>query len=244
VIYCHHHSKGAQGGKNAMDRASGSGVFARDPDALLDMIELPVSEALAKAEADRMTRELCVDMLGKSIMGIDPDAALSQDDQCSAVRTLAACERLLAPFEYAALLKRIEAARTRLGKRTAWRIEGTLREFERFAPVNVWFDYPVHVADRAGVLQDVPPEEPKKPWQKGAKKNKENAPSRRAAARERLDMAVASANMGKPPTVHQIADYMDLDESTVRKYLKHSDKFILDRNTGTVIEKDEGQEKT
>ena len=244
VIYCHHHSKGAQGGKNAMDRASGSGVFARDPDALLDMIELPVSEALAKAEAERMTRELCVEMLGKSIMGIDPDAALSQDDQCSAVRTLAACERLLAPFEYAALLKRIEAARARLGKRTAWRIEGTLREFERFAPVNVWFDYPVHVADRAGVLQDVPPEEPKKPWKAGVKKNKENAPSRRAAARERLDMAVASANMGKPPTVHQIADYMDLDESTVRKYLKHSDKFVLDKNTGTVIEKDEGQEKT
>ena len=36
VIYCHHHSKGSQGGKKSMDRASGSGVFARDPDALLD----------------------------------------------------------------------------------------------------------------------------------------------------------------------------------------------------------------
>ena len=43
VIYCHHHSKGAQGGKRSMDRASGSGVFARDPDALLDMIELAQS---------------------------------------------------------------------------------------------------------------------------------------------------------------------------------------------------------
>ena len=40
VIYCHHHSKGAQGGKRSMDRASGSGVFARDPDAMLDMTEL------------------------------------------------------------------------------------------------------------------------------------------------------------------------------------------------------------
>lgn len=40
AIYCHHHSKGAQGGKRAMDRASGSGVFARDPDAQLDIIEL------------------------------------------------------------------------------------------------------------------------------------------------------------------------------------------------------------
>ena len=31
-----------------MDRASGLGVFARDPDALLDLIELPVSEELRK----------------------------------------------------------------------------------------------------------------------------------------------------------------------------------------------------
>ncbi len=40
AIYCHHHSKGMQGGKKAMDRASGSGVFVRDPDALLDFSEL------------------------------------------------------------------------------------------------------------------------------------------------------------------------------------------------------------
>ena len=42
VIYVHHHSKGAQGAKASMDRASGSGVFARDADALLDMIELRI----------------------------------------------------------------------------------------------------------------------------------------------------------------------------------------------------------
>jgi len=44
VIYCHHHSKGAQGAKRAMDRASGSGVFARDPDAQLDMIYLEMTD--------------------------------------------------------------------------------------------------------------------------------------------------------------------------------------------------------
>ena len=46
VIYCHHHSKGAQGAKRAMDRASGSGVFARDPDAQLDLIQLELSDDL------------------------------------------------------------------------------------------------------------------------------------------------------------------------------------------------------
>ncbi len=44
TIYCHHHSKGAQGSKKAMDRASGSGVFARDPDAQLDIIELSIPD--------------------------------------------------------------------------------------------------------------------------------------------------------------------------------------------------------
>ena len=42
VIYCHHHSKGSQTGKAAMDRASGSGVFARDPDALVDFLQMKV----------------------------------------------------------------------------------------------------------------------------------------------------------------------------------------------------------
>lgn len=44
VIYAHHHSKGAQGGKSAQDRASGSGVFARDPDAIVDLIEVEIPE--------------------------------------------------------------------------------------------------------------------------------------------------------------------------------------------------------
>ena len=52
IIYCHHHSKGAQGSKRAMDRASGSGVFARDPDAQLDMIQLELSDELKNTVRD------------------------------------------------------------------------------------------------------------------------------------------------------------------------------------------------
>lgn len=44
VIYCHHHSKGAQGGKKAIDRASGSGVFSRDADAIIDLTPLELAE--------------------------------------------------------------------------------------------------------------------------------------------------------------------------------------------------------
>ncbi len=44
VIYCHHHSKGAQGMKRSADRGSGSGVFARDADAILDLTPLELSD--------------------------------------------------------------------------------------------------------------------------------------------------------------------------------------------------------
>ena len=52
TIYCHHHSKGAQGFKKAMDRASGSGVFARDPDAQLDLIQLEADDDFMLKNAD------------------------------------------------------------------------------------------------------------------------------------------------------------------------------------------------
>lgn len=52
VCYCHHHSKGAQGNKKAMDRASGSGVFARDPDAMLDITPLSMTEEADGAPAN------------------------------------------------------------------------------------------------------------------------------------------------------------------------------------------------
>lgn len=55
IIFSHHHSKGPQGFKKAMDRASGSGVFARDPDAQLDMIQLETSDEFMAKNANVMT---------------------------------------------------------------------------------------------------------------------------------------------------------------------------------------------
>ncbi|MDY0276697.1 MAG: helicase RepA family protein [Acholeplasma sp.] len=51
-VYSHHHSKGAQGFKKSMDRASGSGVFARDADAQVDMIQLNLVEVPLKHKSD------------------------------------------------------------------------------------------------------------------------------------------------------------------------------------------------
>lgn len=44
VIYAHHHAKGALGDRKSMDRMSGSGVFARDADAIVDMSQLEIEE--------------------------------------------------------------------------------------------------------------------------------------------------------------------------------------------------------
>lgn len=61
VIYCHHHSKGAAGKyANAADRSSGSGVFARDPDAILDLSQLKTegNEEKYKAQYEDACDEL------------------------------------------------------------------------------------------------------------------------------------------------------------------------------------------
>lgn len=44
VIYAHHFAKGAGGDKAMIDRAAGAGTFARDPDAILTMTQLDMSE--------------------------------------------------------------------------------------------------------------------------------------------------------------------------------------------------------
>ena len=44
IVYCHHHSKGAKGGVSAQDRFSGSGVYARDCDELVDISPLDLKD--------------------------------------------------------------------------------------------------------------------------------------------------------------------------------------------------------
>ena len=48
VVCIHHHSKGQQGGKRSIDRASGSGVFSRWFDALVDLSALHIPDGVAE----------------------------------------------------------------------------------------------------------------------------------------------------------------------------------------------------
>lgn len=217
VIYCHHHSKGSQGGKRSMDRASGSGVFARDPDALLDLIELETTDALKKQEENKAICEACRQYLDAHFKWEDD---LSQDDLCSSAQMLHYCKEHLDRWQMAALDRILEAEKERVAAKTAWRIEGTLREFPKFEPVNVWFGYPVHYIDRSGALGDIQPETELPPWKRGTDKIKKNAQARKSDRRKALEEAVESSNFGEAPTVKEVAEYLGISERTARDRIK------------------------
>ena len=149
VIYCHHHSKGYQGSKRSMDRASGSGVFARDPDALLDLVELDT----------------------KNLAGMKD--------------------------------------------KTAWRIEGTLREYPKFEPLNLFFEYPIHRLDTAGFLADT--------GTMGsieAARTKSPNYSTKESRRESLDKAYEACAIEPPVMVSDLAEYLGVSERTMRRRLE------------------------
>ena len=50
VIYVHHYSKGDQDKKASIDRASGSGVFGRDPDTIVTVTKLQADEPAVRVE--------------------------------------------------------------------------------------------------------------------------------------------------------------------------------------------------
>lgn len=219
VIYCHHHSKGNQGGKKSMDRASGSGVFARDPDALLDLIELEPTEALMKQEENKAVCGACKAYLDAHYKWEDD---LSQDDLLSSTQMLGYCEEHLDKWQKIALDKQVAAAKAAAKARTAWRIEGTLREFPKFDPVNMWFDYPVHRIDQVGILKDLQLENDKPAWQKGKEARKKQGEQVRKAKKEKYKMAIESFRFDhedKYPTVKELYEVLKSDaEATGEKY--------------------------
>lgn len=237
VIYCHHHSKGGQGQKRSMDRASGSGVFARDPDALIDMIELEVTDAVRQAELDKEIIALCVKYLDSNVMYWRDD--VSQDDMCVAKIMLETCRRRLSAPVHGRLLADIASAEKTVHGRTAWRVEGTLREFPKFSPVNMWFDYPRHRIDDSGILRDLYSDGVQPPWLKASGKAKEKAMNKAVSKQREFEEAVKNCNAGEPPTLQDLVQWYssagsDISERTIRNWVKKFG-FYIDKNSGTVV---------
>ena len=233
VIYCHHHSKGAQGAKRSMDRASGSGVFARDPDALLDLIELGLPEALVREEQNKAVCNICYDLLVRS----GKSGGISQDDMVTAKAMREHVRNALSGDSLRQAEESISAAEKLAESRSAWRIEGTLREFPKFPPVNVWFDYPIHRIDMSGVLKDVNADGDIPQWQKFTDKRREQAKKQNDSNRIKFENAVHTADFGGAPTVAALAEYLEVCERTVKRWI---DKYgyCIDKNDMTVRKKD------
>ena len=196
VIYCHHHSKGAQGGKRSMDRASGSGVFARDPDALIDLVELELNDDILKQEKNKAVCKVCEGWLYK----YDKLYHASQDDLCSETQMLALCREYLENDAYECVIEDVGKVRKEVESRSAWRIEGTLREFPKFTPVNLWFKYPVHDIDNIGVLKDIAVDDGMPTWKKNFAKKKTDA-ERKTERKNSLETAFeASSDLHSFPT--------------------------------------------
>lgn len=175
VIYCHHHSKGAQGAKRSMDRASGSGVFARDPDALLDLIELVVTKKVREQ---------------------------------------------VGPHH------------------TAWRVEGTFREFPPIEPIDIWFDYPIHRRDTAGLLKDAvaPRDEPF--WQRGSQVAADSSAKKRRDREQKLQDAYNVLSKDGIATLAAVANYCDRDMSTIKRWATVAGCWKIDG--GNLLPNEEG----
>lgn len=224
VIYCHHHSKGAQGGKRSMDRASGSGVFARDPDAMLDMTELTITDAIREQLHNKAACRVIKAMLDKRGHAdtYGPDDALSKS------RMLTIAKEKLGLADLRAIDAEVAAAQKKADGMTAWRIEGTLREFASFAPVNLWFDYPVHKPD-SGLLEDLQPDSDFRTLgAKGASRRWGDKAKQSKDRKAELDTAFEACMMDGEVTVYSLGEYMDLKPRTVKNRLKEDGRFWID----------------
>ena len=147
-----------------MDRASGSGVFARDPDALVDVIPLDLSKELRSS---------------------------LQDDGSF-------------PF----------------------RMEFSLREFAYHEPVDLWFEFPLHKADKSGELADAPAEG-------SAEANLQKSSKRQTAEerKQRLDDAYDSLNDfedGESITVSRLANYSGMSYHTMKRAIdENTDRYSI-----------------
>ena len=224
VIYAHHHSKGSQGSKRAMDRASGSGVFARDPDALLDVIQLDYDEKLKAVEETKAAALY----LSRKIYEKDDDyhnEHVSRNDEQLETKMKYHAEQVFSKQELASLQKELNPIRELAKHKSAWRIEGTLREFRSFDPINVWFKYPIHELDDKKVLEKVIPEGEKPAWQQAMDARKDPEEKKEERKKE-LEVAYEACNLdGTGTTVGELADYMGVTKRTVWNRIKEHKSF-------------------
>jgi len=225
VIYCHHHSKGTQGAKKAMDRSSGSGVFARDPDALMDLVELEITDDLLKQQEASTATKIYAQAIQKENFDYF-DEHVGLDDQQSVSQMNSHAKRILPQKTLEKVENEINQAIKKVRMRSAWRVEGTLREYPKFNAVNMWFEYPVHTVDDVGVLKDIQPEGDEPSWKKNFTKKK-NPDEKKKEQKESLEIAYESCMIDGNVTLDSLSEFMGVTSKTVRNRVNNHGGFQI-----------------
>lgn len=241
VIDAHHHSKGAQGGKRSIDRASGSGVFGRDPDACLDLIELDMTDR-RRAELEWVLVEQALQKVAAAKELDWAQVDITARDRKNPKNTT---DGLILAFNGAFpdladdALAVIAPARQKAAFQTGWRVEGTLREFATPAPTHVWFDWPLHPLDETGLLQDCKADGEAPPWEE-AREAREDA-RRRKLKEDRAAMSEAVTDCGghAKATVQGVAMALGVSTDTVERRLKRHPEWTFKKGLVLARESDE-----
>lgn len=214
-----------------MDRSSGSGVFARDPDALIDLVELELTDDLMKQQEgsaatsiySKAIQEANFDYFDENV-GIDDQQSVSQMNNHA--------KRVLDPNKLSQVEFEIDRAIKRVKMRSAWRVEGTLREYPKFDAVNMWFQYPVHNVDDTGILKDIQPEAEQPAWKKNFQKKKSPA-DKKKEQNESLETAYGACSIDGNVTLDSLSEFMGVTPKTVRNRIKnHGGFWITDGEVG------------
>jgi regulatory protein RepA len=226
-VYSHHHSKGAQGQKSAGDRASGSGVFYRDPDALIDFVELKIPKARREVlvsdiriEAMRAAaRSLRVYLLGDMPPGTEDcaDAFLSYLQG-------------LAPAHAVAFAQAYYEGGLRANRMIGLRIECGLREFAKPEPRTCWFDYPIHIEDRWELLKDAKAEGEEPPWAENQRSKDALNKERQKENNEATVRAIESCGGAGKATINDVAEVLFLTPQQTRTRIKWLKGFVTEKS--------------
>lgn len=241
AIYSHHHSKGTQGAKRAIDRASGSGVFGRDPDAVLDFIELD----LTKDRRRELESKVGCDYLARWMVGQGLDPESVDIEARSELQAFLAAIQADHPQQWDAIARAAQDAAVASGLMSGWRIEGTLREFATPPPVRIWFRYPVHRPDPWGLLADAKAAGEEPPWVE-AQRAKDEARKRRQESkkddeRDALLAAVQECGGAGEALVSEVAEALGLSSKTVERRLEKYTAFR--KHKGLILDEDTDSHK-
>ena len=159
IVYCHHHSKGDQAYKKAQDRASGSGVFARDADVIIDMVQLELDPQTKSAIRNDF---MAVRYLGELEKSNREWKSLVPEDKKNDSGFLANVMIQAGIKTWEGVTNLTEELEEQFDKLmegfVPMRVEYTVREFKTPKPEDIIFIYPIHYVDDKGLLAGAEPE--------------------------------------------------------------------------------------